>query len=200
MPTTGKITHWNRNKGYGFITPQSGDKRVFFHVSDFQGGKSQVRKGELVEYSLSKDKQGRPCAVGVSGFDPAQKEKKRSRFGSGYIELALVFLAVLALMAVAGRLPLNLLLLYLGASVLAYLFYAWDKSSAQRDAWRTPESTLHLLALLGGWPGAMIAQQVLRHKSKKREFRFIFWLTVIVNLGLLIYLTAGPGSSLPLLS
>ena len=43
--------------------------------------------------------------------------------------------------------------------------------------------TLHGLSLIGGWPGALIAQQVLRHKSRKEEFRFVFWLTVVINVG-----------------
>jgi cold shock CspA family protein len=33
MRTRGKITHWNGEKGYGFITPESGAKQVFVHIS-----------------------------------------------------------------------------------------------------------------------------------------------------------------------
>jgi uncharacterized membrane protein YsdA (DUF1294 family) len=44
---------------------------------------------------------------------------------------------------------------------------------------KTPESNLHLLALAGGWPGALFAQQFLRHKSAKAEFRGTFWVTVV---------------------
>jgi uncharacterized membrane protein YsdA (DUF1294 family) len=75
----------------------------------------------------------------------------------------------------------------------SYFFYAWDKSSAQRDAWRTKESTLHLVDLLGGWPGAMAAQQVLRHKSSKKEFRVIFWITVVINCGVFAWLFTDAG-------
>lgn len=70
---------------------------------------------------------------------------------------------------------------YLGASVVCFAVYALDKSAAQRGAWRTPESTLHLFGLVGGWPGAIVAQQTLRHKSKKTSFRIVFWMTVLLN-------------------
>ena len=71
---------------------------------------------------------------------------------------------------------------YAGASVLTFLTYAFDKSAARRGAWRTPESTLHLLDLAGGWPGALLAQQLLRHKSSKQSFVAVFWLTVMANI------------------
>lgn len=70
---------------------------------------------------------------------------------------------------------------YLGMSALTFAVYAIDKAAARRHAWRVPESTLHLLALLGGWPGAVLAQQALRHKTRKQPFRRIFWATVVGN-------------------
>ena len=56
-----------------------------------------------------------------------------------------------------------------------------DKAAAQAGRWRTSEATLHLLALAGGWPGALLAQHWLRHKSAKRAFRAVFWVTVVLN-------------------
>jgi uncharacterized membrane protein YsdA (DUF1294 family)/cold shock CspA family protein len=77
-----------------------------------------------------------------------------------------------------GWLPLGLILLNLAT------FYAYwlDKHAARRGAWRTKESTLHTLSLVGGWPGAWWAQQLLRHKSSKQEFRQMYWATVMFNL------------------
>lgn len=80
---------------------------------------------------------------------------------------------------------------YLSLSAATFVVYAWDKWAARRGARRVPESTLHLLAVLGGWPGALIARQALRHKTRKRPFRTVFWLTVAINcaflaLGLLL--------------
>lgn len=73
-------------------------------------------------------------------------------------------------------------------SLVTYALYAMDKSAAQHNQWRIQESTLHLFALLGGWPGALIAQDRLRHKSVKAQFRFVFWITVVLNLVALAWL------------
>lgn len=86
-----------------------------------------------------------------------------------------------------------LLLAYGIMSVVAYAAYARDKSAARRSRRRTPERTLHLMALLGGWPGALLAQRRLRHKSSKTSFLVSFWLTVALNLALLAWAVAGTG-------
>ncbi|WP_224760464.1 cold shock and DUF1294 domain-containing protein [Salinibacterium sp. ZJ450] len=70
---------------------------------------------------------------------------------------------------------------YLIASVLSVVVYAADKSAATAGNWRISESTLLSIGLLGGWPGAIIAQQLLRHKTKKASFRLAFWGTVMLN-------------------
>ena len=75
-----------------------------------------------------------------------------------------------------------------------FLVYAKDKRAARAYRWRTKESTLHTLALIGGWPGALIAQQVLRHKSRKNAFQFVFWATVIVNCGFFGWLFTREGA------
>ncbi|WP_312409391.1 DUF1294 domain-containing protein [Comamonas sp.] len=71
---------------------------------------------------------------------------------------------------------------YLLASLVTFAWYAWDKAAARQGHWRTPEKHLWLLGLLGGWPGALLAQRWLRHKSSKQEFLQVFWLTVVLNL------------------
>jgi len=71
---------------------------------------------------------------------------------------------------------------------LSYLLYWWDKSAAQKGARRTPESNLHLMDLLGGWPGALVAQQQFHHKTAKASFQAVFWVTVLLNVGMCIWL------------
>lgn len=74
--------------------------------------------------------------------------------------------------------------------------FAWDKQAAQGGAWRTSENTLHLLSLLGGWPGALLAQFQLRHKSRKQPFKFILWVTIMINIGCFVWLFSEPGRKL----
>ncbi|TFW13826.1 DUF1294 domain-containing protein [Duganella callida] len=76
------------------------------------------------------------------------------------------------------------------ASLLCFAAYALDKSAARRGARRTPERSLLLLGLVGGWPGGLLAQRWLRHKSVKPSFQLKFWLTVLLNLAAAALLAA----------
>lgn len=109
------------------------------------------------------------------------------------IGIATLFLAVICGLAARGMLPLGIAAVYLAASVATAIGYGIDKSAAQSGAWRTRERTLHVLALMGGWPGALVAQRVFHHKSRKPSFRFAFWGTVALNCGALVWFwwTAG---------
>ena len=71
--------------------------------------------------------------------------------------------------------------IYLVASALSFLAYGIDKATAQTGAWRIPESFLHLLGLAGGWPGALLARHLFRHKTRKTSFRIGFWLAAALN-------------------
>ena len=78
---------------------------------------------------------------------------------------------------------------YLAMSLACFIAYALDKSAARRGERRTPESTLLMLGLCGGWPGAVLAQQWLRHKTVKQPFRSLFWCTVAANLACFLWLS-----------
>jgi uncharacterized membrane protein YsdA (DUF1294 family) len=80
---------------------------------------------------------------------------------------------------------LVLLLSYAVLSAACFVAYARDKSAARRGARRTPERRLLLLGLAGGWPGAVLAQQMLRHKTAKPVFQLLFWCSVLLNVGVL---------------
>lgn len=77
--------------------------------------------------------------------------------------------------------------IYVVMSVLTFVFYGIDKYNAKHHKQRIAERTLHIFALLGGWPGAILAQETLRHKSKKRAFRIVFWLLVMLNCSVLYW-------------
>ena len=84
---------------------------------------------------------------------------------------------------------------YVFASTITFCVYARDKAAAraaaQRNARavrRTPENTLHLLSLIGGWPGALLGQQIWRHKTRKLPFQLLFWTTVVINCAALFFI------------
>jgi uncharacterized membrane protein YsdA (DUF1294 family) len=107
--------------------------------------------------------------------------------------LAVLFLAAVGLSALSGNTAWALAIGYAALSLVTFFAYAFDKSAAQRGAWRTSEGTLLFLGLAGGWPGALIAQQTLRHKSKKTSFRAVFWITVVFNCVALAWLHTESG-------
>jgi uncharacterized membrane protein YsdA (DUF1294 family) len=72
--------------------------------------------------------------------------------------------------------------LYLFFSIIAFVHYARDKAAARKGQRRVPEQRLLVLGIVGGWPGALLAQQTLRHKTSKRSFQLQFWVSVIINL------------------
>lgn len=115
---------------------------------------------------------------------------------SGLLTLfAACFLAFVAGAVFADWIPYTVLALYVIASIIAFVAYATDKSAALRKQCRIKESTLHLFALIGGWPGALVAQRVLRHKSSKASFQAAFWGTVVLNCGALGWLLLSPSGT-----
>ena len=103
----------------------------------------------------------------------------------------LAWLVLLVLVLRQGALPVSAPALLGGLALLnvaTFIAYASDKNAAQQGRWRTPENTLHALALAGGWPAAWLAQRALRHKSRKAEFLAVYVVTVLLNLGALAWL------------
>lgn len=105
------------------------------------------------------------------------------------IGFATLFMGVVGVLAVRGLVPAAVPVFYAATSVAAAIAYRLDKSAAERNAWRTSERMLHFMAVMGGWPGALVAQEVFRHKSRKLSFRLVFWTTVALNCGALTWLT-----------
>lgn len=66
-------------------------------------------------------------------------------------------------------------------SVITFIAYQRDKSASLRGRWRIKERSLHLLELLGGWPGGLLARRFLRHKSSKLSFRAVSWLIIALH-------------------
>jgi uncharacterized membrane protein YsdA (DUF1294 family) len=158
------------------------------HIKSFVNRHRRPVGDDVVTYDLQLDSNGRPQAANVARTGD-RSVRARSGSGTGPLVLAVAFIGFLAVVVVAGMLPVVVLGFYVIGSLLTYFAYAWDKSAASNDRWRTQESTLHVLGLLGGWPGALVAQRTLRHKSRKRSFQVVFWITVILNCGALIWVS-----------
>jgi len=90
--------------------------------------------------------------------------------------------------ATGREFPIGVPYLYGVLSILLFAVYAVDKSAARAGRWRISERNLLLIGLLGGWPGGVIAQQVLRHKTRKRSFQWAFWATVVANAAVVLIL------------
>lgn len=189
MKHQGKIKTWNDEKGFGFITPNAGGDDVFVHISAFSTRARRPMAGDHVTFGIASDDGGRLRAdkVSIAGL---RKNSEETSVGPAIL-FALAFLALLGWWCATARIPGLIFVGYIVLSVCAALLYGIDKSAAEAGESRIPENTLHLFALAGGWPGALIARHTQRHKTKKQPFRTIFWITVILN-GLALKWVASP--------
>ncbi|MCJ0825268.1 cold shock and DUF1294 domain-containing protein [Luteimonas sp. 50] len=187
MRFVGRISGWNDDKGYGFVVPNGGGDRAFVHVKAFQFGSRRPVDGDLISYTAGRDARGRINATEVR-FAGQRIEHRKPPLPIPRMLLGCAALLAIGLGAAFGWLPLLLAVAYGLASLLSYLMYSLDKSAARADAQRIPENSLHLADLLGGWPGALIAQQRFRHKTVKASFQFVFWCSVLGNLAIAAWL------------
>lgn len=100
--------------------------------------------------------------------------------------LALSYVTLVALIEYGIRGHFVWLYAYLPLSILTLMIYGKDKYAAIKGKWRTPELWLHIISLIGGWPGALLGRSWLRHKSQKQPFTAVFWLSVVVNASLFV--------------
>lgn len=192
MEQQGVLRSWNDDKGFGFI---HADKRDYFiHISSVRG--ERPLQGEVVLFVAGTDDKGRLRAesmrsTGAQATAAQQTNNSRHRqrpLTANNIKRSLSILVTACAIPAMGawqafqhNAVLWPLLLYIGMSLLSILQYWRDKQNAQTGQWRTPEKQLHAVELLGGWPGALLAQQLLRHKTQKTSFQLVFWLIVLVH-------------------
>lgn len=204
----GVIERWDDQKGFGFISIGQG-KKVFFHISAvrgayrpqqgevvmFQLGKDGQGRPTAIHVRSDiltidnprirmKPKVDSTCSTDGRATSYSTRISQKTRLSESAIPwvyvLVLLALPVVGLIDLAINYQLRLgIFIYAIASALTYYFYWDDKRRAKLSGWRIPEANLHFWAFVGGWPGAFIAQQQFRHKTKKVPFQIVFWLVVI---------------------
>ncbi|HZJ91904.1 MAG TPA: cold shock and DUF1294 domain-containing protein [Thiopseudomonas sp.] len=202
MEQQGVLRSWNDDKGFGFIRGQNGD--YFVHISCVRGS-YRPQQGETVFFVAGQDNKGRLRAEHMRSSElsldqPAIRRKapqpsttdkqahRPRRQAQADIKRTLILFIGVCTAPLLGSWQLFErsgtlwpLLIYIGMSLVSMIQYWHDKHNAQNGEWRTPETQLHTVELLGGWPGALVAQQLLRHKTRKASYQAVFWLIVLVH-------------------
>jgi uncharacterized membrane protein YsdA (DUF1294 family)/cold shock CspA family protein len=171
MRTQGTIIKWKDEKGFGFAAPEEGGRDIFIHRNAFLKGTRQPKVGDIVTFEVFSTLEGKTWGESVLFKGQRDPRKNGVVVDIVFITLAVMFLAAISGLVSLQLLPWPLLAFYVSVSLLTFLVYRFDKQAAQFNDWRTSELRLHLLSLCGGWPGALVAQRVFHHKSKKRSFQ-----------------------------
>ena len=164
MKYQGRIQQWDDAKGFGFVEPNGGGIRAFAHIKAFKQRSRRPVNGDIIVYEVEQDRNGnhRACNISLLKDHKAKRlraNKPTSQRKRNVIGLS-IFSGALALFTLSGRLPFIVPIIYGAVSMLTILFYGIDKSAAKKEKRRVSEAKLHILSLLGGWPGALLAQQM----------------------------------------
>lgn len=201
MRFQGALTKWNDERGFGFIKPDTGGQDIFVNIKAFARGEARPVEGSLLSFTVEMGQEGKKRATAVqhvrsasaTASRPSAREKV-AKTSPPWPTLSLValggFLLVYLGAAFIWGVSIYVAAAYLVLSVVTFVTYQIDKSAAESDSWRVAEANLHMLALAGGWPGATLAQQLLRHKSKKAEFRAVHWVMTFGNIAVFIFLAS----------
>lgn len=191
MRLEGTLRSWNEERGFGFIHPREGGDDVFVHISAFRTREVRPASNQRVSYEVEPGQYGKLRARNVDQIlpdadTPVLTERPRRPDAYGWLAILLFVFLYAALTVQWGVSPIAGAI-YVIASVVTIAVYALDKYSAVRGGWRVSEMTLLLFGLLCGWPGAVVAQLSIRHKSRKPAFRRAFWATVFLNVAAFVY-------------
>lgn len=189
----GKITEWRDEQGFGFITQNGDGQRLFLHIKSFSTRRRRPVLNDSVTYVHAVDRKGRVQAAHVEFSGQGGQRASVRRETSLPLYFALAFVVLIVALSVLGFLHWKVPVFYAMLNVITWFLYLFDKEAARKAAQRRPERTLHLLSLLGGWPGALLAQRMFRHKSSKRSFQEVYWATVFLHCGFVIWLFAPHG-------
>jgi uncharacterized membrane protein YsdA (DUF1294 family)/cold shock CspA family protein len=184
------VVAWEADRGFGFVQ-RPGTTDLFLHIKAFPRGTPAPSLGDEVtfEVEVRNDGKARATRARPAGVPYVTPLRPTSPVIGGVAILA--FAAIFWLVAIYwGPVPLWVPFYYLGVSAITFGCYAIDKSAARLKRRRVAETSLIVLGMLGGWPGAILAQQLLRHKTVKRTFQAVFWLSVLLNVFVFVALHA----------
>jgi len=177
----GVLVLWNDDKGFGFVRPSMGGDDYFVHISVIEEGTSRrPQVGDTIFYNVATDVPGRRrlSYAAIKGADVTEKKPTegilttpRSPFLWTLIGVP-ILLSCYLVWRTHNPIPL---FSYVFLSVLAILLYGLDKQHAITGQWRIPEIYMHIVELMGGWPGVLLAQNDFRHKIRKSRYRRILW-------------------------
>lgn len=192
---SGVLKTWNDDRGFGFIEPDLGGQQIFVQIKAFRNQAGRPQTNQRVSFEVELNREGKKRARNVdvprsAGISRPRNKARPAQWGTARLFAIPAFLVVVWIVAMLWRVPGWFGLFYLVASVICFTAYALDKSAARAGNWRTAEQTLLFLGLMGGWPGAIVAQQVFRHKSNKASFRAAFWISVLINVVLFVVINS----------
>lgn len=173
----GQVIHFNREKGYGFITADGQSENIFVHVSEISNAKELFR-GQSVEFNLKK------TAKGLAAINVVAGAKQQSPYLIFGVVATLIVIAVFSYLY-RGESIHPILSYLIAINTATFLLYGYDKFISTTEQLRVPEYTLHTLALLGGSPAGLMAQKFFRHKTVKGSFQLVYWVIVLVQIGLI---------------
>lgn len=197
----GTIIKYDDKKKFGFIKTNN-NKDIFFHIREFRPRREPMI-GEQIVFELGEDGQGRICAINIQELSfilqkerekqikvqkrqayEAYQERQEQKHGvlNSVCIFSLIYLILIAIAVLFFHVSKLIFIWYMIISILSFVVYYLDKVAAENDERRTPEKTLHLIDVLGGWIGASFAHKFLNHKATKAEFRDVFYITIIANI------------------
>jgi uncharacterized membrane protein YsdA (DUF1294 family)/cold shock CspA family protein len=182
MRHNGVLVKWNEDKGFGFVQMANSQQQTFAHIKEFENRRRKPKVGDEVTFKLQQQPDGKLRATGV-----AYVRESVDWWMLPILIIAFGYIGGVGYASLVTDFPVEVSWAFALLSAVTYLLYALDKRAAQNKNQRTPEKVLHWLSVLGGWPGALIAQQQFRHKTRKTSFRVGFYFTVILNIAAVLY-------------
>jgi uncharacterized membrane protein YsdA (DUF1294 family)/cold shock CspA family protein len=208
MRFEGTLKSWNEPRGQGLLVADQGGQDIVIQMEALTRVAPRPNIGQRFSFEVEPALGGMKRAANVAAMPSHarraahRRHRDRRRAAGRPAEVGLNTLLAVPLLAVAllgaavfWQLSWWVVGLYAVASIVAFVAYAADKAAASSGRDRTPEVVLLALGIAGGWPGALLAQQLLRHKTRKASFQTLFWMTVLVNVATFLWLASPLGQT-----